>query len=214
VNNNFDNFKSISDHEKENYIHKKMLERGINPNDPTVAWLTASILQNTDGSQTQVDNYISINLDIIARAEENAREYIRISSLTRNQNSLFNDSEIEERELQRAIALSLAESKSSMYEGESFAESSTQASIKAGTYKISFEANKVETSVLINQEEEEERELQLALALSLSQESNTENINSNLTSSSSNSEPIDSSDLDQVSQTPLEYVNKGKGKSK
>jgi len=37
VNNNFDNFKSISDHEKEKYIHKKMLERGIIPNDPTVA---------------------------------------------------------------------------------------------------------------------------------------------------------------------------------
>jgi Ubiquitin interaction motif len=216
VNNIFNNFNSISDHEKENYIQKKMIERGINPNDPTVGWLISSILRNTDGSQTQVDNYISINLDIIARAEENSREYIKISKLTGNQNSLLNDSQIEEREFQQAIALSLAESNSLMFEGESFAESSKQASIKEGNPNMFLETNKVETSLLITQEEveEEERELQLALALSLSEESNIENINSNLTSSSSESKPVNSSDLDQVSQTPLENVNKGKGKSK
>jgi hypothetical protein len=116
----------------------------------------------------------------------------------------MNTSEIEENELQRAIKLSIAESNTYKYEGESFAESSNN------VYKIKNE----NINLSNNTQEDEEEELQRAIALSLSQESST-NINSNLTDSTNlNTENTNPSNLDQISNTSLDNINKGKGKSR
>jgi hypothetical protein len=206
VNNNFNNFNILSDQEKKNYIKNEMIKRGIYPMEQTVSWLALSTLNNTDGSQLEVDNYVSINLDIISNAEQEARENIQYSSIKylQNQGSFMNTSEIEENELQRAIKLSIAESNTYKYEGESFAESSNN------VYKIKNE----NINLSNNTQEDEEEELQRAIALSLSQESST-NINSNLTDSTNlNTENTNPSNLDQISNTSLDNINKGKGKSR
>jgi hypothetical protein len=177
---NFNDFNSISDSEKKIYVREKMVDKGIYPMEQTIDHIINSTMQHTDGSKTQVDNYISLNLDIISSGEVEGMNKQKTSDT-----SFLTDTQIEERELQRAIALSLGTSNPSPYEGESFAESSKKAF--SNDYPISKQSNV----------EDEDNDLQLAIALSLSQESNS-----------------DPSNLDKINNDSIDNINKGKGKSK
>jgi len=175
-NNNFINFNLLSDQEKKNYIQNQMIIKGIYPMEETVNSLAESTSYYTSGSQQEVENYVSINLDIISNAEKVSEIN---SSYNYSQNSFLNTSEAEENDIQQAIKLSIEDLQRNRYEWESHAESSNtnKTVVKNDNFNLSNNT--------IVEDEDEDEELQRALALSLSDSrSNSPNIdqlsNSNL----------------------------------
>jgi Ubiquitin interaction motif len=152
-----------------------MVEKDIYPMDQTIDCIVKGTLDLTDGSKTQVDEYISNNLNIISNAEINAEikysnsNYDDVPEL---ETAYLTQEQIDKRELEdleKAIQLSLMENKKEIFEGESYAESSTK------------NINKTSQNI-----DEDDEELQLAIALSLSKDSDQDINNSSNSDMKSN----------------------------
>lgn len=70
---NFDNFNKILSVERYKYIHVKMIEKGVNPNQPLTDWFATAALKNTNGSQSEVDSFLEKNLNILIKNEREAQ---------------------------------------------------------------------------------------------------------------------------------------------
>lgn len=69
----FDNFYNVSKIEQINYIHNKMINKGIDPNQPLTDWFISATLKNTNCTQIEVDSYIELNLNLILKNQREAQ---------------------------------------------------------------------------------------------------------------------------------------------
>ena len=70
---NFDNFNNVLSIEQNNYINKKIIDKGIDPNQLLTNMFISAVLKNTDGTQLEVDFFVEKNLNIILKKQREAQ---------------------------------------------------------------------------------------------------------------------------------------------
>jgi hypothetical protein len=86
----FNNFKDFSNQEMKDYVYNKIYLKGLNSNTFLIDYFVSAILNNTNGLQIDVDNFLNTNLTTLLNQQRNiqlnSHSFARIRPFLLNNN--------------------------------------------------------------------------------------------------------------------------------